>query len=59
MCRRFNWREADRTKLTEQTKNAVIVLESLNAEDSLEEAVLELASLVERHCGAAVGKFII
>ena len=59
LCRRFNWRESDRTKLTEQTKKAVIVLESLNPDDSFEEAVLELAELAGKYTGAKVRKFIV
>ncbi len=59
LCRRFNWREADRTKLTEQTTKAVVVIESLNSDDLLGEAVIELASLIERHLGAKALKFVI
>src|SRR3989338_4863454 len=29
ICRRWNWREADRTKLTEETKNCILVVEGL------------------------------
>jgi DNA/RNA-binding domain of Phe-tRNA-synthetase-like protein len=29
ICRRWNWKEADRTKFTDATKNAVIVIEGL------------------------------
>ena len=29
ICRRWNWKEADRTKLTESTRTAVLVLEAL------------------------------
>jgi DNA/RNA-binding domain of Phe-tRNA-synthetase-like protein len=29
ICRRWNWREADRTKLTKETKNAIIIIEGL------------------------------
>ncbi|GAK30868.1 tRNA synthetase subunit beta [Weissella oryzae SG25] len=32
VCRCFNWREAQRTMLTEDTKNVVLVLEALNEE---------------------------
>ncbi len=59
LCRRFNWRESERTKLTGQTKKAVLFIESLNADDSLEEAVIELTSLLEKHCKAKVKVFII
>jgi len=57
LCRRFNWREADRTKLTEKTKKAVLVIESLNNGDPLEEAITELAALVQKYCGAKVGVY--
>ncbi|MCH4889826.1 hypothetical protein EZV73_19740 [Acidaminobacter sp. JC074] len=30
LCRRWNWREADRTKLTDQTQDAIIVFEVLS-----------------------------
>src|ERR1051325_10553766 len=30
ICRRWNWREAERTKLTEATRNAVLVVEAVS-----------------------------
>ena len=59
LCRRWNWRECDRTKLTEHTKKAAVYIESLNPEDSLEEAVTELASLIQKHCKARVSCFVV
>ena len=59
LCRRWNWRECDRTKLTEHTKKAAVYIESLNKDDSLEEAVMELASLIEKHCKAKVSCFVV
>ena len=59
LCRRFNWRESGRTKITGQTKRAVMFIESLNPEDELEYAVLELATLLEKHCKAKVKTFIV
>ncbi len=59
LCRRWNWRECDETKLTPKTKTAAVYLESLNVDDSLGEAMLELASLIEEHLGGKVTKFII
>jgi len=50
LCRKMNWREADRTKLTADTKNAVLVVESLLPTDSLEDIMGELSSLVSRFC---------
>ncbi len=54
ICRRWNWREADRTKLTRETNNAVLVLEARTpvTVEELETALTELAQLLERHTGA-------
>ncbi len=54
ICRCWNWREGDRTKLTEDTKNAVLVIENIIPEDNekLKEALEELKSLIEKYCGA-------
>lgn len=59
ICRRWNWKEADRTKLTEDTRRAVLVIESLPpvgpagpaGKVELERAVEELEELIQRHCG--------
>jgi DNA/RNA-binding domain of Phe-tRNA-synthetase-like protein len=56
ICRRWNWKEADRTKLTHATRNAFLVIETLPpvARDTLETAIRELADLVRHYCGGAV-----
>ncbi len=56
ICRRWNWREADRTKLTARTKNAVLVVEALPpaSRADVEAATDELAELVRVYCGGAV-----
>lgn len=53
ICRRFNWREADRTKMEEGTRNAVLVFECLApmTREELEQAIKEAKELVEKHCG--------
>jgi DNA/RNA-binding domain of Phe-tRNA-synthetase-like protein len=53
ICRRWNWKEADRTKLTEGTRNAILVLEGVPpiSREELEAAARELESLVLSHCG--------
>ena len=51
LCRRMNWREADRTKLTQETTNAVLVIESLDPADPLQEILAELQALVQKYCG--------
>lgn len=51
VCRRWNWREAARTKLTPETKNAVLVIESLMDDvDELQSALEELKELVSKYC---------
>lgn len=54
ICRRWNWREAERTKLTEDTKNAVVVIENLISEENgkLKKALEELKSLITKYCDA-------
>ncbi len=61
ICRRWNWKEADRTKLTEDTQRAVFVLEALPpvTRSELEEAMAELQELVRAHTGAVVTKTVL
>lgn len=56
ICRRWNWKEADRTKLTEQTTNAVLVIEALPPVDTalLAQATNDLAGMIYRWCGGHV-----
>lgn len=53
ICRRWNWKEAERTKLTEETTNAILVLEALPpiVAAELSAAARELERLVLDHCG--------
>lgn len=56
LCRRWNWREADRTKLTETTTDAVIVIEALPpaTNERLQAAANDCAGLVTQWCGGTV-----
>lgn len=53
ICNAWNWREADRTKLTESTTGAFLCLESCTAggAEALRAACADLAGLVTRHLG--------
>lgn len=53
ICRCWNYREADRTKLTENTKDAVVVIENILPEnsDNLKKALDELKELIQKYCG--------
>ncbi len=56
ICRKLDWREADHTKLTENTKNAVLVIEALPPIDKAkaDEVLSELKELVLRFCSGEV-----
>lgn len=56
ICRRWNWKEAERTKLTQETKNAFLVVESLPPidRDTVAAAVYELADLAGQYCGGTI-----
>ncbi len=55
------WREADRTKLAKETKNAILVIESLApiSQEIAEKATKELAELVQKYCGGSVETFFL
>jgi DNA/RNA-binding domain of Phe-tRNA-synthetase-like protein len=61
ICRRWNWKEADRTKLTEETVNAVLVIEALPpvGQRELESALLEFEEWIRRYCGGMVQTFVL
>lgn len=54
ICRKLNWREGDRTKITKETKNAVVVVEGFPpiTRNGLDGILQELAGLIEKHCRA-------
>lgn len=51
ICRCLNWREAQRTMLTEETTDSVLVMESINSNQAerADEAILELKNLIEKY----------
>ncbi|MFY9825176.1 MAG: phenylalanine--tRNA ligase beta subunit-related protein [Thermoanaerobaculia bacterium] len=56
ICRRWNWKEADRTKLSSQTRRAILVLEGLPpvGAGAIEEAAGALAAMIHAHCGGTI-----
>lgn len=56
VCRCWNWRDGARTMLTEKTKNAVLVIESVDTErhGDLIEAANTLASFIRKYLGGQV-----
>ncbi len=61
ICRKWNWREAERTKLTDGTKNALLVLEALPplSREELKKALKELQELVAAHCGGEITPYFL
>lgn len=61
LCRRWNWKEADRTKLTEETKDAFIVIEGLPPIDKarIEQTISDLAELIQKYCRGNVSTSIL
>ncbi|MFI1438394.1 B3/4 domain-containing protein [Streptomyces fructofermentans] len=47
-CRRWNWRQGPRTRLTGESTSAIFLLESLAPAPEAEEAAVELAELLEK-----------
>lgn len=54
ICRKLNWREGDRTKITNNSKNAIIVVEGFPplTKEKLHSILEELAQLVQQYCKA-------
>ncbi|MEW4353974.1 phenylalanine--tRNA ligase beta subunit-related protein [Streptococcus pneumoniae] len=53
VCRCFNWREAERTMLTEETTDAILVIESINVHQAerMHQGLEELQKQVEAYFG--------
>ncbi len=53
LCRRWNWRECDKTKITEDTKNVIIYAEALPpiSLEKLQKVLKDMSELVETYCG--------
>jgi arginyl-tRNA synthetase len=61
ICRRWNYRECERTKITDQTRNAIVVMEDLNdiPIDKFEGMLYELQELIEKYIGGDVAVYIL
>jgi len=56
LCRRWNWRECDKTKMTEETKDVILVVEALPpvTKEELDEIEEELNQLITKYCGGEI-----
>jgi DNA/RNA-binding domain of Phe-tRNA-synthetase-like protein len=54
ICRKLNWREGDRTKITNNSKNAIVVVEGFPplTKEKLQSILEELAQLAQQYCKA-------
>ena len=61
ICRCWNWREAKRTMLTENTKNAFLCVELVDETrtEDFSSALSELADLVQKHLGGTSATYIL
>lgn len=61
LCRRWNWKEADRTKLTPSTTEAILVIEALPPVSgaTIEQATTALARLVQQYAGATISQYLL
>ncbi len=59
LCRSWNYRECEKTKITAATQNVCLVLEGLEhtTEHEIKEAIQELRSLLERYCQGSYQTF--
>jgi len=53
LCRRWNWRECDKTKMTEATRDVVLVAEGLPpvTRKDMQNILMDLHNLVAKYCG--------
>jgi len=56
LCRRWNWRECDKTKMTEDTEDVILVVEALPpaTKEELEEVEEDLSRLITSYCGGEI-----
>lgn len=61
MCRRWNWRNGDKTKISENTENIIMNIDAIGegAEERALEARDMVASLLEKYCGAETEKTLL
>jgi len=52
LCRRWNWRECEKTKMREDTKEVLLVVEGLPpvTKKEVKEIIEELSGLISQYC---------
>jgi len=61
LCRKWNWRESDRTKVTENTENAILVIDALPplTKEDVNQSTNDLATLLSKYCNANTTMFVL
>jgi len=61
LCRRWNWRECNKSKMTEETKNVSLVVEGLPpvSKNEIKEIIKELGELIQKFCGGEIKTFVL
>ncbi len=61
LCRRWNWRECDKTKMTEDTTNVALVVEGIPpvTKEEVETIIKDLKEFVKKGCGGKTKSFIL
>ncbi len=59
LCRRWNWRECDKSKMQESSTNVALVIEGLPPLAHVPEIVAELKELIIEHCGGEISTFVL
>ncbi len=56
LCRRWNWRECDKTKMTDETRDVVLVVEGLPpvTREELNAALDDLSQMIDEYCGGEI-----
>ncbi|NIM90470.1 MAG: hypothetical protein GTO17_05925 [Candidatus Aminicenantes bacterium] len=61
LCRRWNWRECDKTKMTEDTEEVLLVVEGLPpvTKEEVQKIIEELSTLISEYCSGKTRTFIL
>ena len=56
LCRRWNWRECEKTKMTEETRDILLVSEGLPpvTAGEIKRVVMNLSRLIKKYCGGEI-----
>lgn len=61
LCRRWNWRECDKTKMVDQTKNVLFFVEGIApvSDHEVKTVVDQLSTMVKKYCGGKTQNHIL